>query len=178
QLLGAVHPRVHHQHVQAELCQRGGGRAASGSTTRDQDVHVYQALLRRRRVYNTFFSVPAGPPARGAPDLTSPESFCRAVLPQVSRTFALNIPVLPEPLDLAVTIAYLLCGIADTREDEARAPAASRQKLFRELAHLTELPPDWAARSREFALGARACLRPEAPASEVELLAGTPLVLE
>ena len=63
-------------------------------------------------------------------------------------------------------------------EDEARAPAASRQRLFRELAHLTELPPDWAQRSHQFALDANACLRPEAPASEIELLAGTPLVLE
>jgi len=110
--------------------------------------------------------------------LTSPESFCRAVLPQVSRTFALNIPVLPEPLDLAVTIAYLLCRIADTLEDEAAVPVAARQKLFRELARLTELPPDWAERSRQFALDVRACLRPQAPASELELLAGTPLVIE
>ena len=28
--------------------------------------------------------------------------FCRQVLPAVSRTFALNIPVLPAPLDTAV----------------------------------------------------------------------------
>lgn len=110
--------------------------------------------------------------------MTSPESFCRAVLPQVSRTFALNIPVLPEPLDLAVTIAYLLCRIADTLEDEARAPAGARQRLFRELADLTELPPDWAGRARQFAIDAKASLRPEAPASEVELLAGTPRVIE
>ena len=46
-------------------------------------------------------------------------SFCRTQLPRVSRTFALNIPLLPAPLDLAVTVAYLLCRIADTVEDEA-----------------------------------------------------------
>jgi len=110
--------------------------------------------------------------------LTSPESFCRAVLPQVSRTFALNIPVLPKPLDLGVTIAYLLCRIADTLEDETRGPAVSREKLFVELARLTEVPGDWRDRARQFAADAKACLRAEAPKSEVELLDGTPIVIE
>ena len=40
------------------------------------------------------------------------------VLPGVSRTFALTIPRLPEPLRASVTNAYLLCRIADTIEDE------------------------------------------------------------
>jgi len=44
------------------------------------------------------------------------------VLPHVSRTFALTIPQLPEPLRAPVTNAYLLCRIADTIEDE---PAVS-----------------------------------------------------
>src|SRR5271165_482182 len=43
-------------------------------------------------------------------------------LPHVSRTFALTIPQLPEPLRAAVTNAYLLCRIVDTIEDE---PAVS-----------------------------------------------------
>ncbi len=40
------------------------------------------------------------------------------LLPGVSRTFALTIPQLPEPLAAVVTNAYLLCRIADTIEDD------------------------------------------------------------
>jgi len=40
------------------------------------------------------------------------------ILPGVSRTFALTIPVLPERLAEVVTNAYLLCRIADTIEDD------------------------------------------------------------
>ena len=42
-----------------------------------------------------------------------------SILPGVSRTFALTIPVLPERLSRVVTNAYLLCRIADTIEDDA-----------------------------------------------------------
>lgn len=41
-----------------------------------------------------------------------------AILPGVSRTFALTIPALPRPLSEVVTSAYLLCRIADTIEDD------------------------------------------------------------
>lgn len=40
------------------------------------------------------------------------------ILPGVSRTFALTIPVLPPRLAEVVTNAYLLCRIADTIEDD------------------------------------------------------------
>lgn len=43
--------------------------------------------------------------------------FCREVLPEVSRTFALTIRILPPRLRESVTIAYLLCRIADVLED-------------------------------------------------------------
>ena len=107
-----------------------------------------------------------------------PEAFCRATLPEVSRTFALNIPLLPEPLDLVVTVAYLLCRIADTLEDEMQGPVAQRLPLFRELARLCELPAGWPIAARKFAALAKQQLRPTTPASEVNLLIGTPLVLE
>ena len=42
-----------------------------------------------------------------------------SILPGVSRTFALTIPVLPDRLATLVTNAYLLCRIADTIEDDA-----------------------------------------------------------
>src|SRR5689334_17029718 len=43
-----------------------------------------------------------------------------------SRTFALAIPELPEPLRREVGIAYLLFRIADTFEDATRWPRAER----------------------------------------------------
>ncbi|MFY2559172.1 phytoene/squalene synthase family protein [Corallococcus terminator] len=104
------------------------------------------------------------------------ESFCRTVLPQVSRTFALNIPLLPEPLDLAVTVAYLLCRIADTLEDETRPKF--QKELFEELASLVELKPGWEARAQSFARRTGAELRESAPQAEAELIAGTPTVLK
>ncbi|HEY5567564.1 MAG TPA: squalene/phytoene synthase family protein, partial [Gammaproteobacteria bacterium] len=41
-----------------------------------------------------------------------------SILPGVSRTFALTIPVLPDRLAEVVTNAYLLCRLADTIEDD------------------------------------------------------------
>src|SRR5580698_5398790 len=52
----------------------------------------------------------------------SDESYQDQILPHVSRTFALTIPQLPEPLRVAVTNAYLLCRMADTIEDEPAVP--------------------------------------------------------
>jgi farnesyl-diphosphate farnesyltransferase len=42
----------------------------------------------------------------------------KSILPGVSRTFALTIPVLPGALAEIVTNAYLLCRLADTIEDD------------------------------------------------------------
>jgi farnesyl-diphosphate farnesyltransferase len=65
----------------------------------------------------------------------SDEAYQDAVLPHVSRTFALTIPQLPPALRLAVTNAYLLCRIADTIEDEpAVSPDASLVLLQRLVA--------------------------------------------
>ncbi|HEY1548480.1 MAG TPA: squalene/phytoene synthase family protein [Kofleriaceae bacterium] len=107
--------------------------------------------------------------------MDTPETFARRILPDVSRTFALNIPVLPQPLDLVVTVAYLLCRIADTLEDEGTGP---RTELFGELAQLVALPDNWQARADEFTKVARRSVRAEAPAAEVELLEHTRTVLQ
>ncbi len=63
---------------------------------------------------------------------------CREILPSVSRTFALTIQVLPNDLRDAVTIAYLLCRLADTLEDATEADPTQRidglESLARSLA--------------------------------------------
>src|SRR5512147_1483877 len=101
--------------------------------------------------------------------MSSPVEFCRDILPEVSRTFALNIPVLPSPLDEVVTIAYLLCRIADTVEDEAAVGVAERRALLAELARLSRLEKGFEERARAFEKNAARSLRPSAPPSEVKL---------
>ncbi|MBN4050184.1 squalene/phytoene synthase family protein [Desulfobulbus sp. AH-315-M07] len=79
--------------------------------------------------------------ARTEPDPELPKSdpglysaadleFCVALLPSVSRTFALSITVLPDSLRGTIRTAYLLCRIVDTIEDDARLSAANRTRLF------------------------------------------------
>jgi farnesyl-diphosphate farnesyltransferase len=73
-------------------------------------------------------------------------SLLDALLEKTSRTFALSIPVLPEPTRVEVTVAYLLFRIADTLED---ATLWSRSRQVDELAAMAALlrepTPDAAA---------------------------------
>ena len=48
----------------------------------------------------------------------SEQNFEQQILQDVSRSFALTIPLLPPALSNVVTNAYLLCRITDTIEDE------------------------------------------------------------
>ena len=61
---------------------------------------------------------------------------CFGHLPKVSRTFALAIEGLPEPLRGEVCVSYLLCRIVDTIEDEILLPPALRAELFDEFSRL------------------------------------------
>jgi farnesyl-diphosphate farnesyltransferase len=56
--------------------------------------------------------------------------YCREMLTKVSRTFAPTIRMLPKRLCLTVTVAYLLCRIADTVEDEACIQTAEKEELL------------------------------------------------
>jgi farnesyl-diphosphate farnesyltransferase len=60
-------------------------------------------------------------------------SFCKRILPEVSRTFALNISVLTGDLKKAVLTAYLLCRIADTVEDSTELDPETRSLLLQEF---------------------------------------------
>jgi farnesyl-diphosphate farnesyltransferase len=64
------------------------------------------------------------------------EQYCINMLPKVSRTFAPTIQKLPRPLVLQLTVAYLLCRIADTIEDSAILTIKKKQKL---LGHYADL---------------------------------------
>lgn len=67
------------------------------------------------------------PPPR---DVEHDRTFCYTTLPQVSRTFALCIRLLPERLEYPVLVAYLLCRVADTIEDTPDLPVPDKQQLF------------------------------------------------
>lgn len=60
----------------------------------------------------------------------SAEQFCQEILPEVSRTFALSIRFLPGMLGRAVLVAYLLCRIADTIEDDPIASISTKTALL------------------------------------------------
>ena len=66
----------------------------------------------------------------------------------MSRTFALTIPVLKEPLRDQVAVAYLLCRIADTIEDAEGIPAPLRETLFGTFLELIEPTSEAESRTR------------------------------
>ncbi len=61
-----------------------------------------------------------------------------AMLPGVSRTFALTIPQLPEPLRPAITNAYLLCRTADTIEDSTTLSLDDKAQHYDALVGMLE----------------------------------------
>ncbi len=77
---------------------------------------------------------PSGFASRSMPadgrDRARDKAFCDRMLPGVSRTFALSIQNLPPDLRDAVCIAYLLCRVVDTVEDDRRLDPVVRQSLF------------------------------------------------
>jgi farnesyl-diphosphate farnesyltransferase len=62
-----------------------------------------------------------------------------------SRTFALAIPLLPEPARHEVTLSYLLFRIADTFEDATAWPRERRVEALEQFARLLEQPDPEAA---------------------------------
>lgn len=74
------------------------------------------------------------------PPANAPErrAFCVAMLPKVSRTFAICIRLLPPELEYPVLVAYLLCRTADTIEDATGLSPESRMALFRRFSACLE----------------------------------------
>ena len=109
-------------------------------------------------------------------DASSPDDTrdLHAFLQKTSRTFALTIPLLPEPTRTEVGVAYLLFRIIDTFEDATDWPAPRRIQALHEAIHLVE--DDDADEAAEAA--ARWTEHPPlAHAGYVELLGAAPRVL-
>jgi len=96
------------------------------------------------------------------------------LLIKTSRTFALSIPLLPEPTANEVRVAYLLFRIADTFEDSTLWPREARIRALHDFHALLEDPQDDRAQSL-----AAAWVEPPPVDHEgyVELLRETPGVL-
>lgn len=106
-----------------------------------------------------------------APTLAEAQRFCDAMLPKVSRTFALSIRFLPGDLGRAVLVAYLLCRIADTVEDDGGADVETKTRLLDLLLEAFDGPTKtdvFVAESQ--VIGGEA--------DHVELLRGTALVFQ
>jgi farnesyl-diphosphate farnesyltransferase len=95
------------------------------------------------------------------------------LLEKTSRTFALSIPMLPEPTRRHVGIAYLLFRVADTFEDAARWPRAKRLAALDDLARLLESPGGERPASTRWLADV-----PVSHAGYLELLRETPAVME
>jgi len=77
---------------------------------------------------STFFANGSDQPAR-----------LRPLLQKTSRTFALSIPLLPEPLQTEVAIAYLLFRIIDTFEDATHWPPPRRAEALEQFLRMLKL---------------------------------------
>jgi len=97
-----------------------------------------------------------------------------ALLEKSSRTFALSIPLLPEPTRRAVSVAYLLFRIADTFEDATLWPPEKRIRALGEFAEMLRDP----SQERAGALAAEWLAPPPCDhAGYLELLRETPGVI-
>ncbi len=104
------------------------------------------------------------------PASSEDRAWCDAVLPRVSRTFALNIRLLAGTFREAVSIGYLLCRAADALEDSWPGNADEIRARFRLL--LDSLGEDDAP-AESLAAQARGATTGE---SDLELVAGLPRV--
>jgi len=69
------------------------------------------------------------------PPGTDPEAdleWCHEAVQGVSRTFALTIDVLDEPMSTHICLGYLLCRVADTVEDANHIPPEPQAALLRQ----------------------------------------------
>jgi farnesyl-diphosphate farnesyltransferase len=89
--------------------------------------------------------------------IEDPQAFAAFMLGKTSRTFALNIQVLPTGLRRQVLLAYLFCRMADTLEDDGDLPEAAKIGLLEAFRGLFPPREDRQARLESF----RAALPPE-----------------
>lgn len=96
-----------------------------------------------------------------------------AMLQGVSRTFALTIPQLPQPLCRQISNAYLLCRIIDTIEDEPALTARQKRDFSQRFVDLVE----GRGEAADFARDLAPLLSGSTIPAEHQLIQNTPPVL-
>jgi phytoene/squalene synthetase len=94
---------------------------------------VWSEILETLALYETVRKRLADPPPTQDALADADWAYCRERLVEVSRSFSQPIALLPKHLEVAVTLAYLLCRVADSIEDHASVPQASRAPLMARL---------------------------------------------
>ena len=166
---------------QPEPRARGHPRAAAAALPAAAVTHA-PARARLRHATRRGGRTPArggrggGPDGEGDPGMTDLQD----LLAKTSRTFALAIPLLPEPTCREVSVAYLLFRIADTFEDATAWDAAAKRRSLVELAEVLGALGEGAGwRDRTAALAERWRTTPPVEhAGYRELLAATTGVFE
>lgn len=79
-----------------------------------------------------------------------PWEYSQHMLGLVSRTFALNIKILPLPLKKPVLLAYLFCRIADTLEDDKALPKDLKVQLLERFRLIFVDRENWRIRTQEY----------------------------
>lgn len=100
-------------------------------------------------------------------------AFQSRALNEVSRTFALTIPQLPQGLREVVSNAYLLCRIADTIEDDPQMAFAEKRYFSDQFVRVLE----GERAPMRFSDELYPALSSQLPASERELVLNTPRVV-
>jgi farnesyl-diphosphate farnesyltransferase len=100
-------------------------------------------------------------------------AYQRGILPGVSRTFALTIPVLPDALAVVMTNAYLLCRIADTIEDDPGLTHEQKSQFHARFVAVVKGAEDAAPFARELA----PLLSDRVLPAEHDLVRNTPAVI-
>ncbi len=101
------------------------------------------------------------------------DAYQNEILQHVSRTFALTIPQLPEPLCTVVANAYLLCRIADTIEDDKGMTADIKKEYAERFIEVVKGSDD----AESFAEALFPLLSPTATEAEHDLISNTAPVI-
>jgi farnesyl-diphosphate farnesyltransferase len=106
------------------------------------------------------------------PGLTDP-AFQAYFLAGVSRTFALTIPQLPEPVHQIIANGYLLCRIVDTIEDEPLLGWEAKRHFCERFVQVVQGGQD----AKAFSQDLTASLSERTPEAERELIRAIPRVI-
>lgn len=103
-------------------------------------------------------------------------AWCHDAVQDVSRTFALTVDVLEEPMSSYICLGYLLCRVADTVEDAGHIPPQEQASILR--LYDAALDPDDDTRIDEFDAAVSEWV-PEDPEREAdwEVVASAPRVV-